>query len=360
MSPLLQGRVAVEANRQWLERVWYLAWLPDTRDTTEFIATLAKALNVHAYVVKERAPIGQLYILRKGMCVKNWNFLRSGRVWGDDIIIDALHLMDHSQAVALTYMEVFVMTREDLDAAAEAFTEAQAILDHAARHIRLQRALIVYFCEQMSSKPRSFIRPTDANCYVYVANQMSVEQKVNALHSAFVDSGELRIMSHARLTEHGGGGGGGGAGSDDGGEPQLRPRSLSAMRRRPGPRPTAHPTSMTDSAPDSAGSQRVLDNLLEGSVQAHGNAALIATTAGAATKGGGWWGNNSDGSASQMAHLTAEVQRIDATVQKLAQSQTALLGKLDLYFLNQQGAGFSFQRESCMRSAPSLSEPRRV
>ena len=49
--------------------------------------------------------VGQLYVLRKGVCVKNWNFMRGGAVWGDDMIIDALHLLDHSQAVAVTYME---------------------------------------------------------------------------------------------------------------------------------------------------------------------------------------------------------------------------------------------------------------
>ena len=118
MSPLLQGRVAFAANREWLERVWYLARLPDTRDTTEFIAAVAKSLTVRAYVAEERAPIGQLYVLRKGIAVKNWRFMRAGMVWGDDIIIDALHLMDHSQAVALTYIEVFVLTREALDVAA--------------------------------------------------------------------------------------------------------------------------------------------------------------------------------------------------------------------------------------------------
>lgn len=54
-----------------------------------------------------------LQVLRKGMCVKNWRFLRSGHVWGDDIILDLLDrrsLMDHAQAVALTYVEVCAHT----------------------------------------------------------------------------------------------------------------------------------------------------------------------------------------------------------------------------------------------------------
>ena len=32
MSPLLQGRVALEANKQWLDRVWYLRAPPNRDD----------------------------------------------------------------------------------------------------------------------------------------------------------------------------------------------------------------------------------------------------------------------------------------------------------------------------------------
>jgi hypothetical protein len=349
MSPLLQGRVAFAANREWLERVWYLARLPDTRDTTEFIAAVAKSLTVRAYVAEERAPIGQLYVLRKGIAVKNWRFMRAGMVWGDDIIIDALHLMDHSQAVALTYIEVFVLTREALDVAAEAFSEAQAIVDHAARRIRLQRALLVYFCERMGSKPRSFIRAKDAAGYHFVANQMSVEQKVDALHSAFVEGGELRIASRVRApgaspTEQGDGNGG-------------RPHSLSAMLRMP---------SATFSAADSVDITRLLADATPAShgpppfaTGAHGAApAAAAKDGGGGGAAGSWWGGGgSSGSekpvaetagstSSELAELKAKVQSMGTTVDKLAthaQLQTALLARLDL-FLSQQGAGSSFTR----------------
>jgi hypothetical protein len=82
MSPLLQGRVALAANRHWLQCIWYLSWdaMSSCSDAREFVTSVAKSLIVIAYVAEERAPIGQLYILRKGMCVKNWNFMRAGRV----------------------------------------------------------------------------------------------------------------------------------------------------------------------------------------------------------------------------------------------------------------------------------------
>ena len=43
-------------------------------------AALAKALVIRNYVAKERLPVGQLYILRRGLCVKMWRFLGIGKV----------------------------------------------------------------------------------------------------------------------------------------------------------------------------------------------------------------------------------------------------------------------------------------
>ena len=47
-----------------------LASLGDSRDGREFIASIAKMLVIRAYVAHERLPIGQLYVLRRGLVVK--------------------------------------------------------------------------------------------------------------------------------------------------------------------------------------------------------------------------------------------------------------------------------------------------
>jgi hypothetical protein len=102
MSPLLQGAVALAANQMWIDQIWFLRGLSKTRAGLEFIASLAKSLVLRNFVAKERLPIGQLYILRRGMCVKMWRFLGNKTVWGEDVIIDNQELIDHAQAVALT------------------------------------------------------------------------------------------------------------------------------------------------------------------------------------------------------------------------------------------------------------------
>ena len=86
-----------------------------TRNEREFIACIAMRLSMKAYVTKERLPIGQLYIMRRGMAVKLWRFLTKGRVWGEDMLLDNQELIDHAQAVALTFVETLTLTRDAFD-----------------------------------------------------------------------------------------------------------------------------------------------------------------------------------------------------------------------------------------------------
>ena len=97
---MLKGVVAYAANEQWLSGIWYLGGAAGSLEGREIISMIAKALKLEAFMLHERLPIGQLYVLRRGMCVKNWRFYREGGVWGDDMILDEIApgLIDHSQA----------------------------------------------------------------------------------------------------------------------------------------------------------------------------------------------------------------------------------------------------------------------
>jgi hypothetical protein len=82
-------------------QIWFFRGLEASRQGVEFIASLAKSLVIRNYVAKERLPVGQLYILRRGLCVKMWRFLGTKRVWGEDSMIMQLEeLIDHAQARA--------------------------------------------------------------------------------------------------------------------------------------------------------------------------------------------------------------------------------------------------------------------
>lgn len=142
MSPLLRGTVALEANRKWLDRVWYFSMetLPkgDWKLRTEheaFISQLAMRLQPFAFVREEKVPIGALHILQKGLVMRGFVFLSPGRVWGYDMLMQDKHhhLVNRTPAIALTYIEVIALARDDLMESAEGFPSAE-------RRIRAARA----------------------------------------------------------------------------------------------------------------------------------------------------------------------------------------------------------------------------
>lgn len=55
-------------------------------------------LGLSAFVMHERLPIGQMYVLRRGMVVKLYRFLGKGRVWGEDSLLEARLLALKSDA----------------------------------------------------------------------------------------------------------------------------------------------------------------------------------------------------------------------------------------------------------------------
>jgi len=154
MSPMLLGVVALEAHRPWLRRVWYLdpqVQYEDDMSTLAselmseqdaFVAQLACSLIHGSFVSEERVPVGSLYILRKGLCSRGWNFLGPGRVWGEDLIINYPQLIDTTPTVALTYVEVLRLDRADMLAVAMMHPVVEARIKRAALRIALSRFLL--------------------------------------------------------------------------------------------------------------------------------------------------------------------------------------------------------------------------
>jgi len=187
MSPLLQGKVALQANKEWLDNIWYLR-APAGSETDgfhvrmrTFYANIAKNLVIKPYVAQERIPLGFLYILRRGLVVKMWRFLTSGKVWGEDMILDNADLIDHSQGVALTYVEVFSLSRHDLEEVAKEYPEAQRRIRRAARRMAVQRRLLMYMKRHHAMPLKSYIPPTQAKGFEQAPPRLSPDQKLDIL-----------------------------------------------------------------------------------------------------------------------------------------------------------------------------------
>lgn len=185
LSPLLQGTVALEANKKWIVSIWFFRELWNTRDGVNFFAALAKRLVIRNYTAQERVPIGQLCIVRKGLLVKMWRFLGSGKVWGEDIVLSSEELMDHAQAVALSYVEVYTLRRNALITMLEDHPVAEEVVTRASRRIFLQRALLKHMTQAAGKKgPCSFIMKSMSHDAEVVEEALSTEQKLDATMDA--------------------------------------------------------------------------------------------------------------------------------------------------------------------------------
>ena len=75
----------------------------DSREEREYIAALSIRMGLQAFVTHERVPLGQLYVLRRGMVVRLWRFLGVNSVWGACFLPTlhaALHLQRHLNGLA--------------------------------------------------------------------------------------------------------------------------------------------------------------------------------------------------------------------------------------------------------------------
>jgi len=183
MSPMLRGNVALEASKRWLEQVWFLRGMGEVRVERDFVAALAMTVELRAFAIEERLPLGQMYVLRRGMAVLLWRFLGQGRVWGEDMLLDDPELRNHAQAVALTFVEVFVLAEDSLRELGGSYPQAWAKIERAIRKVAVARRLLVRFSHKYTGKPpRSFVPQSAASGYVVVPQaERTLDQKIDQL-----------------------------------------------------------------------------------------------------------------------------------------------------------------------------------
>ena len=190
MSPLLQNTVSFEANRVWLDQIWYLRNVENMYETGQsFLARLCKRIQVCGYVQKERLPLGQLYIIARGIVVKNWRFFGVGKVWGEDMLIKNPELVDHAQGVAVTYVEAYYLRKSDFVDTMSEYPELRLHIERLVRRIGIQRALslkLFRLARGANVQIHSFIPRSQARGFEVVEDGLSMEQKVDVLVGAIV------------------------------------------------------------------------------------------------------------------------------------------------------------------------------
>lgn len=138
MSPMLQGEVALAINHRWLEQIRFLRGAE-----RELIILVACSLQPAVFVPGELTTPGYLYVIHKGVALYGGRLLTSGKCWGQDMILARQHLC-HFSARAMSYLEVYRLSRAELLEMARPFPIALRRIRWEALRLAIIRALITH------------------------------------------------------------------------------------------------------------------------------------------------------------------------------------------------------------------------
>mmetsp|Transcript_6920 Transcript_6920/g.18182 ORF Transcript_6920/g.18182 Transcript_6920/m.18182 type:complete len:386 (+) Transcript_6920:11-1168(+) len=189
MSPLLQSSVALAANERWLHKIWYFKPISsfsnnELLEHRNFLAAVSLKFAPEAYIMSEQLPPGNLYVLRRGLVCRRLRFWTQGTVWGEDMILENVDLIDFAQATAVTYVEVFALRREDLEEACRMFPTPAARLHRQARKMLVQRLVIRYLRRATNEDVKSFVPREQLKGGEAPLKDLRLEAKIDLLISA--------------------------------------------------------------------------------------------------------------------------------------------------------------------------------
>ena len=84
LSPALQAELILHVNQPWIDRAWFLRGLEPA-----CLVRLARELSARVFAPGELAPLGNLYVVRRGHLFFGPFLLTRGMVWGDDVILSS-------------------------------------------------------------------------------------------------------------------------------------------------------------------------------------------------------------------------------------------------------------------------------
>jgi len=137
MSPMLQGQVVWKVNEKWLRHVWFLAQAEDS-----FMVQLSLHLTAAVFAPAELCPAGYMYIIHRGIALYGGKVLTSGKVWGEDMILSSVHLRSKYAARCMTYVEVYMIGRDDLIELATKHPATLKLIRRSAFRLGFRREMI--------------------------------------------------------------------------------------------------------------------------------------------------------------------------------------------------------------------------
>jgi hypothetical protein len=134
-----------QISERWLRHVWFLK---DAEDG--FMVQLALNLQAAVFAPHEQPPVGNLYIVHRGLAIYNGKVLSQGKVWGEDMIITNEKFRTEATAWAITYLDVMTISRNDFMDLALTFPPSMKAIRIAAYKMSFSREIILRCALQKS------------------------------------------------------------------------------------------------------------------------------------------------------------------------------------------------------------------
>ena len=138
LSPALQGEVTWEVNKRWLTRIEFFRGAEK-----EFLVQISTSLTPIIFTPGELAVTGYLYIVHRGIALYGGRVLTSGKVWGEDCMIASRHLQRKWCARAMNYLEVYMISRDEVLEVASHFPKTYAKIQRTASRMAVRRQFIL-------------------------------------------------------------------------------------------------------------------------------------------------------------------------------------------------------------------------
>ena len=137
LSAGLQCEILLYVNRPWLQKVWFFQNLEPA-----CLARLARETSVLTFAPSEIAPLQNLYVVARGMVLYGSAILRSGAVWGDDVILSEPRYFSKKHARAISYVDTMTLNRDTLMQVIGLFPASKARLRLMMIKLALRRHVV--------------------------------------------------------------------------------------------------------------------------------------------------------------------------------------------------------------------------
>ena len=135
MSPSLQGEVSMQLNKSW---IWTVPFLNDAEN--DFTVLVSSHMLPAVFAPGEMVAPGYLYLIQKGVALYGGCVKTGGSTFGQDMILGRQNLVRYTGR-AITYLEVFRISRDQLLELAQPFPRALAHIRFQAVRLALARTL---------------------------------------------------------------------------------------------------------------------------------------------------------------------------------------------------------------------------